>query len=297
MTFTCFGEILWDIFPDRRHLGGAPLNVAYYLNQLGNDSLLISAVGEDKLGSEALEAISDSCIAIDSIIRIPNKETGQVLVSLDQAGCASYEFKADAAWDYIEPPTVEINPGERHTLVFGSLAGRSAHNLQTLDTLLSSYKNRVFDLNLRPPFDDLDLCLRLMREADLVKVNDDELSLLCEHLGIGETDLPGQLRAVLDRCEADSICVTRGSEGAAVLHHNEFYSHAGYPVKVADTVGSGDAFLAGLISELANSGDAERALTVACAVGSIVAGQAGAQSPISSQQLNELIGDRGDTTA
>ncbi|NND83124.1 MAG: carbohydrate kinase [Gammaproteobacteria bacterium] len=297
MAFTCFGEILWDIFPDRRHLGGAPLNVAYYLNQLGNDSLLISAIGEDKLGFEALEAISAAGIATDSIIRIPNKETGQVLVSLDQAGCASYEFKADAAWDYIEPPIGEIKPGENHTLVFGSLAGRSAHNLQTLNTLLSGYKHRVFDLNLRPPFDDLDLCLRLMRAAELVKVNDDELALLCEHLAISETDLPGQLRAVLDHCQSDSICVTRGSDGAALLHHNEFYSHAGYPVEVVDTVGAGDAFLAGLISELASSGDAARALTVACAVGSIVAGQAGAQSPISVQRIDELISHLGPTAA
>jgi fructokinase len=120
-----------------------------------------------------------------------------------------------------------------------------------------------------------------MQKAELVKVNDDELALMCKHLGISASGLQEQLFAVLDSCRASSICVTRGAEGAALIHQNEFYSHPGYSSQVVDTVGAGDAFLAGLISELVNTNLPEAALSVACAIGSQVSAQAGAQSPIS----------------
>ena len=289
MTFTCFGEILWDVFPDRRYLGGAPLNVAYYLNQLGHNSQLISAVGDDELGEEALNIISKSGLATDSITRIADKETGQVLVSLDESGCAKYEFRADAAWDYISLPVEQINYSEDHTLVFGSLACRGTPNQQTLDELINHYRFRVFDLNLRPPFDDLSLTYQLMQKAELIKMNDKELVLLCHHLGVTTPDLAGQLTAVLENCNAKSICVTRGAQGAVLNYQNKLYSHPAYPTSIKDTVGAGDAFLAGLISELAKSGDPNYALSVACAIGSLVAGQAGAQSPVSGQTLDQIV--------
>jgi len=290
MSFTCFGEILWDVFPDRRHLGGAPLNVAYYLNQLGNNTQLISAVGLDELGDEALKIIDASGLPTTSITRVADKETGQVIVSLDERGSAEYKFKPDAAWDYIDLPTTSLQQTVDHTLVFGSLAGRSKHNLNTLDTLIEHAQCRVFDLNLRPPFDDLNLIVELMQKAEIVKMNDDELALLCQHLHIDVTDLAAQLSAVLQCCAASSICVTQGSKGAVLIHNGKFYSHQGYPSQVIDTVGAGDAFLAGLISELAKSNHAERALSVACAIGSLVAAQAGAQSPINQHSMSKLIG-------
>ncbi|WP_374959789.1 carbohydrate kinase [Gilvibacter sp.] len=285
----CYGEILWDCFPDREVLGGAPFNVAFRLHRLGAEVQLISALGNDARGHEAYFVLEE--LGLDTTCIYPHKElaTGYVNVELDQAGAATYTIGQPVAWDHIPAPEILVdNP----ILVFGSLALREPFNLSQLHKLVERCDTVVFDINLRPPHYQMNQLIPLMEKASCIKLNEDELPLVLKELDITADALEQQLRLLAAETQTETICVTLGAEGAAVLHGGEFYSQKGFPAQVVDTVGSGDAFLAAFIYGfyLLQEGP-QAALKRGCALGSLVAATAGATAEIPMTELEARLKD------
>lgn len=274
----CFGEALWDCLPDARHLGGAPLNVAYHLSKLGCSAWVVSSVGDDADGRELLHRLGDWALPTELISTRSGKPTGLVKVSVDQ-GSPTYHIVEDVAWDYIDLPA---RLPERCTpidaIVYGSLAQRSGNNREALRRLLEVTPDalKVFDVNLRPPFDALDRIWSLMREASLIKLNDEELATVLGR-SLAEIDFEADARELSVKTECERICITAGATGAGLLYQNTWHWIAAVPVDVRDTVGAGDAFLAALVQGLLESpGSPQVALQRAIALSSFVAGSDGA---------------------
>lgn len=284
-----FGEVLWDVFPSERLLGGAPLNVAMRLHSLGAEVSMLSSVGEDSLGLQALALIDSHGLSISGIAVLSHPPTGVVEVSLT-SGIAKYNIKEGVAWDQISvTPQILQEVKTSDALVFGSLALRSAHNVQTLNELLEQSKFSIFDLNLRPPFYSDTLIQDLMRKADFVKMNDEELVYVCRLLDIHTDDLQEQLLTIAEKTATRNICVTLGENGALLLWDEKLYSHPGFKVQVADTVGAGDSFFAGLIYHLLSGSNTETSLETACAIGALVASKNGANCEVTSEEIEQLI--------
>lgn len=277
----CFGEILWDLLPDALYPGGAPFNVAYHLHRHGARVHLASAVGRDLLGDELLRRLQHWGVTADGIARHPSLPTGYVRAELSAGGDAQYDITANVAWDQITVDDDLIRTAANaHAVIFGSLAQRSPSNRVALDDLLTaapSHALRVFDVNLRPPFDDIELVHVLARRATLLKLNAAEAA----RLAAGMAEAPGReesnARALSVQTGCAIVCVTAGARGAGLLRSGRWIWEPGRPVAVADTVGAGDAFLAALVTHLLNGriSDGE-ILARACRLGEWVASQRGA---------------------
>lgn len=276
----CFGEILWDFLPEGLFPGGAPFNVAYHLHCHGIAALPVSAVGRDLLGEELLRRIQAWEISSDGISRHAGVPTGYVRATIGKAGDAGYEIITDVAWDRIDlTDETRLAATTAHAVVFGSLAQRSSKNHQTLAHLLSllpAAALRIFDVNLRPPFDDLALVTTLAAQAQVLKLNAGEAARLT-----GGRDLAGQEETHARKLAAAHACelviITAGARGAGLLRGEKWHWEKGRDVHVADTIGAGDAFLASLVSGLLNQrmSDSE-VLARACRLGEWVASHHGA---------------------
>ncbi len=287
---TCFGEVLWDVFPTHKKIGGAPLNVALRLHSFNVNTHIISRIGNDKNGKELLQYIKEngldtSTIQIDQVFK-----TGCVNVTLDNSGSATYEIEYPVAWDKIEVTdrTLEIVRSS-DAFIFGSLACRDKITKNTLISLLKHATYKVFDVNLRPPFYSTNLLLDLMSESDFIKCNDDELNEICTALDFISESIIEQIKFLSQHTHTNQICVTKGKDGAVLLYNNQFYSNKGYPIKVADTVGAGDSFLAILINKLLNKASPDVALSFACGVGALVASKKGANPILEQSEIVNLI--------
>lgn len=274
LEVVCFGEVLWDMLPSGRKIGGAPLNVAYHLNRLGVRVAVGSRVGEDKNGADARRFLERN--HIPSLLQTDALHpTGAVGVTIAPGGAVAYEITGDAAWDFIGFDTaMERAVASARCLVYGSLAARSAVSRTTLFRLLDSPVTRILDINMRPPFYERDLLEKLMVKADILKMNEEECDLICTMFGIGgsEGERTERLRHIFG---LHIILVTRGGAGATVWAAGEMYQAAGRAVQVVDTVGSGDAFLAGFICAHLKGKPLQEALTAANIMGAFVAGRSG----------------------
>lgn len=289
--FTCFGEVLWDVFDHQKKIGGAPLNVALRLKSFNDNVSIISAIGNDDLGNEILNYLSKNKLSTNNI-QINNQfETGQVLVTLDKNGSASYDIKFPSVWDFIELTSNSIDlVKQSEVFVFGSLVCRNTESKNTLLKLLDYAKFKVFDVNLRPPHYSFDVLKVLMSKADFIKFNDEELDLISKALESGFNTIEDNIKYISSRFNTSQICVTRGNKGAVLFINNKFYYNEGYPVIVKDTVGAGDSFLATLLFKLFSTNKPQLAIDYACAVGAIVASSEGANPFVSEEKINQLIG-------
>ena len=286
----CFGEVLWDVFPTYKNIGGAPLNVALRLQSFGVDASIISRIGADDNGKEILEFINDKAVDASNIQLDKNHKTGSVKVILDENGSAQYEIEYPVAWDKIEATEKVVETiRSSDAFIFGSLACRDEVSKNTLVELLQYATYKVFDVNLRPPFYTMEVLLELMNKSDFIKCNDEELREICTALDFDSTSITEQIKFLAQHTQTKQICVTRGSEGAVLYFDSQFYSNSGYPVKVADTVGAGDSFLATLISQLLFRKNPEEALDYACAVGALVAGKEGANPILLDSEISNFI--------
>ncbi|MCK5704435.1 MAG: carbohydrate kinase, partial [Cyclobacteriaceae bacterium] len=241
----CFGEVLWDVFPTYKNIGGAPLNVALRLQSFGVHASIISRIGDDDNGKEILEFINDKGVDASNIQLDKNHKTGSVKVILDENGSAQYEIEYPVAWDKIEVTKKVVETiRSSDAFIFGSLACRDEVSKNTLLDLLQYATYKVFDVNLRPPFYTMEVLLKLMNKADFIKCNDEELREICTALDFDSVSIMEQIKFLAQHTQTKQICVTKGSEGAVLFIDSQFYSNSGYPVKVADTVGAGDSFLA-----------------------------------------------------
>jgi fructokinase len=290
-AIVCFGEILWDHLPAGRYPGGAPFNVAYHLHQQGASVAIASAVGADDPGGELLARLRGWSIPTDGISAHPQLPTGYVTAKVTPEGDASYDIAENVAWDRIElTPWVQRKAGQARAVIFGSLAQRSTFNRNSLDELLELLPPeawRIFDVNLRAPYDDLALVGSLAQRATLLKVNSAEAARLA---GVQreKTSPPAETAAqdeqyarILQReTGCRFVCVTGGSRGAGLLVSGEWHWEPGRQVAVVDTVGAGDSFLATLALHLLGKGrNAPAALAAACRVGEWVASRPGATPP------------------
>lgn len=287
LTAISYGEILWDVFPDGKALGGAPLNLCLRLKSLGLSVKMISRLGSEALAEETRAAIEKFDLNQSLIQEDDSLETGQVIVSLDSGGSASYTIKEPVAWDAIA--LTEKNKeavSETDLFIFGSLAARAETSRDTLKELLAKANYSIFDVNLRAPHYKMEHLIQFMKQADMVKMNDEELEEIAQYLNIKSSLIPEQIEAISKHTETQLICVTCGGDGAILYKNGNIYKHPGYTIEVVDTVGAGDSFLAGLIHQLFMAENTpEESLAFACALGSLVAGEKGANAKIARNKI------------
>ena len=287
---TCFGEVLWDVFPTHKKIGGAPLNVANRLQALGNEVTMISAIGKGENGAKLLNYIKDVGINPGCVQVHDEYKTGKVKVMLNDKGSASYDIKYPRAWDKIRLTEINKNAVKNSdAFVFGSLAARDESSRNTLFKLLELAKYKIFDLNLRPPYYTKELLIKLMNEADFIKFNDDELYEVSGYLDSKYRSMEQNIRYIAKKTNTKHICVTKGHHGAVLLYDDKFYYNSGYLIKVIDTVGAGDSFLGSLISQLLANVHPQEAVDFACAVGAMVAQSEGANPKITTSEINAFI--------
>lgn len=286
----CFGEVLWDVFSNHKKIGGAPLNVALRMNSIGIETAIISQVGDDKNGEEIRDYLKTSGIIIDALSVTSNFPTGEVQVILNDKGSATYKIKHPAAWDKIEVSKIseELIRGS-DVFVFGSLVCRNEISRNTLFELLKAATYKVFDINLRPPHYKKEVLERLLQSSNFIKFNDDELFEISEMMGSKFNSLEQNIKFIAETFLPETVCVTKGNHGAVLFHKEKWYYNSGYKIKVKDTVGAGDSFLASLISQLLQNEAPQTALDYACAMGALVAGSNGANPEITMSQIQNFM--------
>lgn len=242
-TFISFGEILYDVFPDGARLGGAPLNLAVHLHRLGAESVMISAVGDDPEGRNALAELKRQGLPCDCVATVPWR-TGRVDVELDSDKVPSYRFLADCAYDHIPFPDAPISSPD--VFCFGSLAQRGEASRRTLWRILDSIDSTIFfDVNLRQDFYSKEVLERSLRAADFVKLNEEELRVLSALFRIPET-----CDAIAEKFDLELVIRTLGPEGCEAWRRGTSIKVPAVPVKVVSTVGAGDAFSAAFLYEI-----------------------------------------------
>ena len=273
----CFGEVLWDIFPSGSRAGGAPFNVAYNLFKMGIDTKMLSRIGNDELGHRLLNQIQNWGITTDFIQVDQEKATGTVLADFDEHGEAIYEIVQEAAWDFIQPlPEHKKLIENAEAFVFGSLITRNKTSQGTLLELLEYSKFRVFDVNFRPPFIDFQFIKKLLHKADLVKMNKAELRTILEYLGEDYIDEDTSIRHLQAYFNLNEIVLTKGSKGARYFTGDTAYNFPAVHIEIADTVGSGDSFLAGFLSKRIQGRSPEEIMKQAPSLGAFITSKAGA---------------------
>lgn len=271
------GEVVWDIFPDHQALGGAPVNVAYHLNTLGLPAQAITRIGADELGEKTLQRIAALGLSIAGIQRDPLYPTGRVDITLDKNNEPNFEIVAPAAWDYINrDEAVGLAGNEPFHLVFGTLAQRNRESREAIRALWQKASVRLYDVNLRPPFTDMELVQESLAVADITKLNSDELKKICAALGIYYADAQSMAAELRKRFAIQTVVITEGPAGAWLISPEGFFAHPGFSVQSADPVGAGDAFFAALIQGIARKMPWPECLARANQRGAYVASQPGA---------------------
>ena len=252
-----YGEILYDVFPNASHLGGAPLNFAVHCRKAGADVELISAVGADAPGREAVERISSLGVPVSSVAVLENMETGKVTITLDEKSIPTYTFDSDCAYDHIPEPS--DFDADADVFCFGLLAQRGAESRKTLYSLLDKFNGKVFcDVNLRQDFYSKELLEASLSRADFAKLNEDELPVLAKMFGIAPTP-----EALAERFSLDVVIYTLGAAGCVVCRGKEKVALPAAPAEVVSTVGAGDAFSAAFLTSFLRDEDIRKAAETA----------------------------------
>jgi fructokinase len=273
------GEILWDLLPHGRQLGGAPANFAYHAHALGAESAVVSAVGDDEPGREILRRLDALALNREFVAVDPRHPTGAVSVQLDGQGVPAYRIHENVAWDFIPfPPGLEKLAATADVIGFGSLAQRAPVSRGTIRRFLAAAQprcRRIFDLNLRQSFYDRAGIESSLRGSNVLKLNTEELPVLAGMFGLRGTTA-AQLRQLLDRFSLELIALTRGPQGAILQTPQQQASCTGFSVQIADTVGAGDAFTAALAIGLWTGASLDAINQHACRLAAFVCSQPGA---------------------
>lgn len=273
------GEILWDVLPSGRQIGGAPSNFAYISTQLGDHGIIASAVGDDAEGREILQALDEKSVDISYIQKNPKYPTGKVEVSLYE-GQAVYEIKDDVAWDYLE---LEENwkqlASETDAVSFGSLAQRNTASRETIRQFIELVNKNtllILDINLRQENILMEVLIESLKLANVAKLNDAELPLICELFEISGKNEIEQVKNLRKDYDLDTVCLTRGEKGSLLVTKNEISECPGIEIQIKDTVGAGDAFTAGVTHGLLRNWSLEKTNEYANKLGAFVSSQTGA---------------------
>lgn len=273
----CFGEVLWDIFPTGARAGGAPFNVAYNLMRMGVDAHMISRVGNDAYGNTLMAQIEDWGITVEDSQIDKKHNTGTVIAHIDEHNEAHYDIVQPVAWDFIEfREDYRQKVANAEAFVFGSLITRNEVSRNTLFQLLEIAKFKVFDVNIRPPFFSVDVIKDLLAKANLVKMNKAELRSILDFVGRDYVSEYDGIRFLQDTFKIDEVIVSKGSKGALYYTADKEYEFPAVPITVEDTVGSGDAFLAGFLSKRIINAQPAEIMAQATALGAFITSQKGA---------------------
>ena len=293
MRLISIGEILWDVIEGREHLGGAPLNLSVHASRLGHDVSVVSAVGADYRGDRALEAMSGLGLPLGCVQRSDEWPTGIVTVTVADDGQPEFEIHRPAAYDSIrldKPALERLAAWDPDWICFGTLLSAYPRGrkvlLETMDALPRA--RRFYDVNLRPKSFTPELVLALLGRATVVKLNQDEVHSLDVMFQKSNRTLEEFCRDHAARFGWESVCVTRGELGCAMLAHDQYVEVPGYRVRVADTVGAGDAFSAAFLHGLNAGWPTAQIGDFANRLGAIVASRPGGAAPWSLDQLESL---------
>ena len=281
------GELLWDLFPEGKRLGGAPMNFCYHCQQLGAESYPVSSVGVDELGVEirdvlALKQVPDQFVAEDTV-----HPTGTVKVMLDEKGKPSYEICEHVAWDYIPlSESTQLLALKVDAVCFGSLAQRNGVSRKTVPAFLLAMRRdslKIFDVNLRQDFYSLEIIKESLELCNVLKLSDEELPVLASMFDIGGS-VQEQLAAFREIFDLRLIAYTRGADGSLLVAIDEISEHPGCPCEVVNSVGAGDSFTASLCIGLLNERPLNEINEYANRVATFVCSQDGA-TPLLSEEL------------
>ena len=273
----CFGEMLWDILPEKELPGGAPMNVAYHLRKLGEAVSLVSRVGNDARGRALLDMLAGYRISTAFVQTDAVHETGKVYANMADPHDVHYDIVFPAAWDFIgwDSALAQLmDKASTRCLVFGSLSSRNGVSRETLERMLEGNVLKVLDINLREPHYTRPHIEWLLQHCSILKLNIAELELISSWYQpfTGKEEAVRELSA---RFNISTIVVTMGAGGALLFMNNACFFAPGIRVEVADTIGSGDAFLAGFLHSLLRHRAPEQCLQFANALGALVAAYPG----------------------
>ncbi|WP_082891213.1 carbohydrate kinase family protein [Chryseobacterium glaciei] len=273
----CFGEVLWDIFPEGTRAGGAPFNAAYNVHKMGTDVKMLSRIGNDELGKKLTDQIKGWGLTTEYIQVDNENPTSTVIAKIDEHNEATYDIVNHVAWDYIDflPEHKELI-SNAEAFVFGSLSARNPKSKETLLKLIEFAKLKIFDVNFRPPFIDIDLIKELLHKADIVKMNKAEMRQIMEFLSEEYISEDETVTFIQNHFNIKEIVLTKGSKGARYFVGDRNYGFGAVPIKIADTVGSGDAFLSGFISKRIQGKSPEEIMTEAISLGAFITSKSGA---------------------
>ncbi len=293
MLVVGLGEVLWDLFPEGKQLGGAPANFAYITNLLGDRGIIASRVGDDAFGDEIQQRLGTLGLEASYLQSDSARPTGTVRVRVDQDGQPKFEITDMVAWDFLEwTPAWESLAQQADAICFGSLAQRSPASRETIHKFLGAARPgtaRIFDVNLRQAFYSAKVLSESLKFADIAKLNAEELPRVVELLGIphhGEQPSAERLRFAYG---LKLVCVTRGARGSLLVSESERHEHPGFRVQVADTVGAGDAFAAALVHHFLRGAGLAAMNEAANRVGAWVASHAGATPSSDDVQLRRIL--------
>lgn len=250
------GELLWDMLPEGKKLGGAPANFAYHISQFGLDGVAVSAIGDDELGREIVSVLDDK--EVNSLLSVVDFPTGTVQVTLDSEGIPSYEINTGVAWDNIPfTPEMQRLASETTAVCFGSLAQRNPVSRATINAFLDSMPEgegvyKVFDINLRQNFYDRDIIDSSMKRCNILKINDEEIITVGQLFGLKGKTMEEMAGELLTAYNLDILILTCGAHGSYVFTPGNVSFVETPVVEVADTVGAGDSFTATFVASLIN---------------------------------------------
>lgn len=284
MDFISFGEILFDVFPDKATLGGAPLNVAGHLTKLGLNGYILSAVGDDELGKRAISEINNLGLNTEKISTL-NYETGKAIITLNGKN-AEYKFNMPCAWDNI--PLLPL-PEHVSLIYYGTLAQRG-NSKQTLKELLNkvSSDHRFFDVNIRKHFYSDEIIKEGVENATILKLNDEEVDIVLDALKLKMRGYRG-LEELAKSYNLDLVLLTKGKEGT-MCYKDKWYRVPCAEVEVVDTVGAGDSLSAGFLASYIKTGDLEKSLIIGSHIADYVVTKRGAIPEYDEELLSYLKG-------
>jgi fructokinase len=291
------GELLWDLLPAGKQLGGAPANFAYVTSLLGDNGIPASRLGEDALGAAAIQRLGELALPTEYIQKDTGHPTGTVQVEVDSAGQPCFEISELVAWDFLEwTPQWQVLAQQADAVCFGSLAQRSERSRATIHRFMLASRPdavRVFDVNLRQSFYSAQILSESMRLATLIKLNHEELPRVMRLFELDHHHEEHSARRLLSLHDLKLVCVTRGNGGSLLMSSDECSEHPGFRVKVADTVGAGDAFTAALVHGYLRGTSLAQINENANRVGAWVASQSGATPAPKADGLEQSLAEVG----
>jgi fructokinase len=290
------GELVWDLLPSGKQLGGAPTNFAYITSLLRDRGIPASRLGQDALGAEAIHRLNELGLSTEFIQKDGNHFTGTVKVEVDASGQPCFQISEAAAWDFLEwTPQWQELAEQTDAVCFGSLAQRAERSLSTIRRfLVASHRAvRVFDVNFRQHFYTAEIFAESLKLATVVKLNHEELPRLMRLFGLEHRGEKDSARCLLSKFELKLVCVTRGDNGSLLASADELDEHAGFKVKVVDTVGAGDAFTAAMVHGYLRGTSLAEINETANRVGAWVASQPGATPALKPGGLAQTLADIG----